>query len=368
MNTVRLPLLLAGALFASGCSDADITSPDLRQTAPPGSISVMTWNVYVGADVDAIIAALVDGDPTNDLPTLLAQIDTLFLTDFSARAQAFADEIAARRPHAVGLQEISTFGIDLTPLGVPVDFELAFLPILEAALADRGLNYTVAASILNIDAQPIPGMIQLLDYDVLLVDDDRADVGFTIAQNFSVNLGPVAPGVELKRGYLVAGVDVDGEEYAVVSTHTEPNIFGIDLSLLRAGQATEIVTVLGQMGASSAIVMGDLNDWVDSPLYQVFAGAGFTDAWAELRPGAFGYTCCHLPSLSNQTNEFDERIDYVLVRGIGHPIAGLQGRIDRLGGVPGDRVVGPEYRIWPADHAGLFAEFVMPPAVGLRSE
>jgi endonuclease/exonuclease/phosphatase (EEP) superfamily protein YafD len=288
------------ALFA--CTDDHIASPDLKADAPPGSISVLNWNVYVGTDVDAIILALADGDPTNDMPILLAQLDTLFLTDWSARAGAIADAIAARRPHAVGLQEISTF--DLSAAGLP---PLEFLPVLEAALAQRGLNYVVADQVLNIEA-----------------------------------------------------------EYTIVSAHPEPDLFTYDLSELRAGQATEIVTVLGQMGADRAIVMGDLNDHPGSLLHQVFAAAGFEDVWAEMRPGVAGYTCCHAASLSNRVSTLVKRIDYVLARGIGHPVDGIQGRIDILGEVPADRVAGPAYRLWPSDHAGLAAELLTAPAIGLR--
>jgi hypothetical protein len=90
------------------------------------------------------------------------------------------------------------------------------------------------------------------------------------------------------------------------------------------------------------------------------------DAWEEFRPGVVGYTCCHLTDLSNPRPGHTKRIDYILARGIGHPKAGLQGRIDRLGDVPGDRIAGPYYPIWPSDHAGLAAKFVLAPAVGLH--
>jgi hypothetical protein len=365
MISPRLSLLLAGAAAIVACSDSHFASPDLHQAAPPGAISVMTWNVYVGTDVDAIIRALADGDPSNDEAVLLEQVGTLLNTDFATRAAAFADEIAAKRPHAVGLQEVSNF--DLSALGLP---PLEFMPILEDALAARGLNYVVADSVLNIEASPMPGL-GLQDFDFLLVDANRVTVLGTLAKTFEANLvdviGPVG-GIELRRGYVLATVVIDDEVYTIVSTHPEPNLDSYDLSDLRAGQALEIVTVLDQMDASTAIVMGDLNDQPGSSLYQLFAQAGFVDAWAAFRPGVIGYTCCHAPDLANRTVAFDERIDYVLVRGFGHDVAGLLGHIDRLGEVPGDRVRGPVYKLWPSDHAGLFAEFLRPPAKGLADE
>lgn len=362
MRIIRLPVALAGLVLIA-CSDDHVAGPALKADAPPGSISILSWNVYVGTDVDAIILALADDDPTNDMPILLAQLDTLFLTDWSVRAGAIADEIAARRPHAVGLQEISTF--DLSAAGLP---PLAFLPVLEAALADRGLNYVVADQVLNIEAEPVPGL-KLEDYDVMLVDADRVTVLGTLAKRFAYNLvdliGPVG-GIELRRGYVVTTATVEDEVYTFVSAHPEPDLFTYDLSELRAGQATEIVTVLSQMGAERAVIMGDLNDRPGSLMHQVFTGAGFADAWAEMRPGAAGYTCCHASSLSNPVSTLVKRIDYVLARGIGNPVSGLQGRIDVLGEVPADRVPGPVYPIWPSDHAGLAAELLAVPAVGLR--
>jgi hypothetical protein len=256
---------------------------------------------------------------------------------------------------------MSTF--DLSAVGLP---PLEFLPILEDALADRGLNYAVAGSVLNIVAEPVPGL-SLEDYDVLLVDADRVDVIDVEARTFALNLvdiiGPIG-GIELRRGFVLASVEIGGDAYTIVSTHLEPNLGPYDFSELRAAQAMEIVGELGD--AWPAAVMGDLNDDPGSLMYQAFAGAGFVDTWAELRPGAIGFSCCHLSSLSNTTVSFDQRIDYVLVRGIGHPVAGLLGKIDILGEVPADRVDGPAYSIWPSDHAGLAAGFLVPAANGLR--
>ena len=86
-------------------------------------------------------------------------------------------------------------------------------------------------------------------------------------------------------------------------------------------------------------------------MHQVLSGAGFTDVWAELRGAAIGYTCCHESDLSNQVEQFDERIDYVLVR----DSAPVRGRIWLVGEVPADQVNGPSHPLWASDHAGLIA-------------
>jgi endonuclease/exonuclease/phosphatase family metal-dependent hydrolase len=349
-------LLAASLLLASACGDRDTPfSPDV--TVPPpapdqnaaADLAVMTRNLYVGADVDAIIAALATSDPADDIPALLAAIATLGETDFATRAAAFADEIARYRPHVVGLQEVSTVDLTLPPLGV--DLHLSFLPVLQAELSARGLQYSVAARVRNIEAAPLPG-VSLVDEDVLLVDRNRVAVQSALGQHFAANLGQVAPGVVLQRGFVRAEVTVGARAYVIASTHLESG-GAAGLDQLRALQAGELAQVLA--AAPTAVVMGDLNDGPGSPMHQVLEGAGFTDAWAALRPGVVGLTCCHLSDLSDQIAPFSQRIDYVFVRGASHP-GNLLGQIWRTGDVPADRIAGPDHPIWPSDHAGLVAK------------
>lgn len=370
MNNAHRFLTLGAVSLLAACTDVSVLGPAHYEINDPvfsstGSkahkVTVMNWNIYIGADVDAVIAALASPDPSDDLPTLLTAIQTLQETDVLARMQAVAREIARARPHVVGLQEVSELDIDLTGLGLPVDIHVDFLPILLAALAVEGVNYTVAAIVTNIDATPLPG-VRVVDHDVLLVDADRVTVNSTVEQNFTNNIGVVAPGVALIRGWVSITATIDGESFTFANTHLESGQ-GAALSALRAAQATELVTALG--AASPAILMGDLNDLPGSLMHQVISGAGFTDVWGSFHPGAQGLTCCHLPDLSNQIQDFDQRIDYVFARGVGHPIKGVMGQLKRLGEVPADRLSGPAHRIWPSDHAGLVTDLLAPPANGL---
>jgi endonuclease/exonuclease/phosphatase family metal-dependent hydrolase len=351
---VARPLLTVAILFlAVACSDESSndggpfgpeSEPQASQSTP-SAITVMTRNMYVGADVDAVIAALVTPDPADDQAALVAAITTLQETAYPARAAAIADEVDSARPHVIGLQEVSKVDVSLPPLGIEV--HLDFLPTLLAEMEARGLHYDVAATVRNIEATPFPG-VSLVDEDVVLVDAERVEVHATDARTFSANLGPVAPGVVLARGWVSASVTVGGRAYTVASTHLEPGgIPGLDQ--LRAAQAVELVGALS--GAAPAILMGDLNDIPGSPMYQVLAGAGFADMWTELRGAAIGSTCCHEYDLSNHVQRFDERIDYILLRDAAAP----KGRIWLVGDVPADRFPGPAYQIWASDHAGLVA-------------
>jgi endonuclease/exonuclease/phosphatase family metal-dependent hydrolase len=364
MRAVPLLLLLTGAGLAAGCSQSEVLGPpdqDAGLAADPAhsraaaELGVITRNLYVGTDVDAVISALRTEDPADDLPALVEAIETLRRTDFPARAAAIADEIARAHPHAVGLQEVSQIDLTLPPLGV--DIHQDFLPTLLAELKERGLEeYDVAAQVRNIEAAPFPG-VSLVDFDVLLVDKNRVDVIATTWQNFAANLGEVAPGVVLKRGWVTATVTIGGTELILASTHLESGNFP-GIAELRALQAQELVASLDP--ATPAVLMGDLNDSSGSPMYQVVAGAGFIDVWRALRPGVVGNTCCHLDDLSNKLPDLKQRIDYIFARGLEKPHAGLRGQVERLGEVPADRISGPVSRIWPSDHAGLAAEVRLP--------
>src|SRR6266516_1657543 len=252
-----------------------------RVKADPSEITVMTQNLYVGADVDLVIRALGTPDPGADFP---------------ARAAAIADEIARARPHAVGLQEVSQIDIDLTPLGVPAVVHQDFLAMLQAELAARGLHYAVAGTSDNINVNLVSGLVRLVDHDALLVDADRVTIDAASGQDFAVNLGSVAPGVVLIRGWVWARTTVDGQSYTFASAHTEANLAGAPPGLLeqiRAAQVGEIVATLGT--SERVVLMGDLNDRPGSPMYGVLAGAGYTDTWTAMHPGvgAAGLTCCH---------------------------------------------------------------------------
>lgn len=362
-------LAAATVVFSQAC--ADQTEPTLLPDADAasieehngrrggaGAVTVMTQNLYVGADVDAVITALATPDPEDDIPALLAAVATIERTDFPARARAIAREIKRERPEVVGLQEVSTINVQIPPLGVSVDLD--FQQILLDALAAQGLYYVVAVRLDNFTAAPAPG-ISLTDADVMLVDPNRVQVLTSGGHTFSANLGVVAPGVNLQRGWVEMTAVVGGRTYSFASTHTEGTGPEELLLQLHAAQVSEIVASLGT--ASPAIVMGDFNAKPNSPAYQVMQGGGFTDVWGALRPGVRGDTCCHLADLSNPRPVHSERIDYVWTRGLGEARGrhSLLGQVRRYGDVPSDRIKNAAGQwIWPSDHAGLIADIVFP--------
>ncbi|HET9515639.1 MAG TPA: hypothetical protein VFO95_17025, partial [Gemmatimonadales bacterium] len=219
MPSIKRTLVLLGLLLPA-CSGTDLpTDPAAilkpESARPAVQIGIMSQNLYVGTDVDAVQAALVSPDPTDDFPTLINAIQMLNATDFSRRAEALVEEIARTRPLVVGLQEMSRLEVDLTPLGLQLQVLVDFEPILYAALAARGLDYVEAAEVTNIDMEvlPGPGIISLRDKDVILVrgDADLVDAG---GKTFDYCLAPfpLCPNtfpypLPIQRGYVWAKVN-----------------------------------------------------------------------------------------------------------------------------------------------------------------
>lgn len=357
-------LILSGlATLAVGCAQENVSAPPAVESAAelqafrapsPRGLVVMSQNIYVGTDVDAVITALATPDQNDDIPALLAAVATLNETDFTARAAGFADQVRRLRPDVIGLVEVSRIDIDLdlTPLGGPhIVAHEDFLPELTAALARHHLHYRVAAVNQNFVVAPIPG-VSLTDFDVTLVDAGVRIGPDVVAHNFTANVGPVAPGVSLTYGFTSVPVTVAGRRYVVATTHLQDDVGPQDLALLRAAQMQELVAAIPS--GRPSVIMGDLNDFTATPMYQVALGAGYTDVWAALRPGQDGFTCCHSSNLTDARVP-NQRIDYVLARGFGHHDDAVEGRIARFGFLPRDMVQGPLHPLFISDHIGLVA-------------
>jgi endonuclease/exonuclease/phosphatase family metal-dependent hydrolase len=114
--------------------------------------------------------------------------------------------------------------------------------------------------------------------------------------------------------------------------------------------------------APRAIMMGDFNDFENSPMWQVVMQGGFADMWRSVKPEAEGFSCCQHGDLGNAQSVLNQRIDYVFARGFGQGERSVVGDITLIGYRPSDKVIGPTYPVWPSDHAGLVATLVVPPA------
>lgn len=326
-------------------------------------LTVMTWNLFVGTDVDQLIGLT---DP-NQVPFLVADLWQLLLAnETEARMAAVAREIAAYRPHLVGLQEASTFRTQ-----TPADFQLNaqdvvidFIPTLLAQLEALGEEYRVVAQVKNMDVE-LPRLnsdfsltdVRVTDYDVILA---RADVETSnaAAVNYTASWF-LQPGVEIPRGVTAVDALVAGQSFRFANTHPEPvETLG---GSIQAQQATELVDFLATATLPTVLV-GDLNTEAGSgATYQLLTGQGFVDTFDYRRTGSGGeLTCCHSVDLSSDAVPLVKRIDHVLVRD-------FDGLWPRTGTPPIDvKVLGDSASektpdgLWPSDHAGIVASFVLP--------
>jgi len=243
----------------------------------PASFSVVTQNLYLGADIGMAL------DLVPDLPAAAQAMWTqVQATDFPARAPALADIVTEVNPVVVALQEVTrwvcTPDADTEPVAV-VDFTGEYL----AALGAAGTSYEVASAngtaavspgfaidpIIGATVVNDPGVFGPLFgvdevscgfevEDVVLVRSDFADaVTATGFVTYDTSTSFIPGFIEVERGFAYADVTVGGVDVRFVSTHLEsarPD--GEDPP--SALQARQLVDELAGV-TTPVVVMGDFN-------------------------------------------------------------------------------------------------------------
>lgn len=391
-RTLARHLTITALAAAAACSDGpEPTGPtggpagpalDLRPAAQ--ALTVYTQNVYLGGDTGPLL-----GLDFGNLPDLLqatgafwAQVEA---SDPRGRTAAVVDQIEARLPHLVGLQEVFHFRVLDFASGLPrVSAEVDLLDLIEAEIHARALPYEVVAVQANTstgDASGLPlvfdpaagtvtRVLQFTDRIAVLrrLDTDiRATAQGGFAASFDV--GPLT----LSRGWIRIETEHRGAPWHFVTTHLETQA----LASVQAAQTDELIDeVLANLNGIT-LLAGDLNSdaanpgapsW--TPTYDRLIADGFTDAWEQSGQPATerGYTCCQAPDLRNAMSTLDERIDFVLVRSSRNPSgsAFVPGSImlDVVAGGRSDRTAGSG--LWPSDHAGLVAVLRLAPVRSTR--
>ncbi len=322
----------------------------------PVTIRVMTRNLYLGTNLDAIVQAKSAPEAFGAVEKGWMEVQ---LNDFPTRARAIAKEIASARPDFVGFQELSLYRTQ-----TPADFTvtrattvaLDYAKELRKALAARKLHYRFLAIENETDAElpsgDPPNMdIRLTVRDGLLVRIDKKIKIRRVRSGLYSTTTPLFGGfVIAKRGWVLADATVAGRTFRVVTTHLES--FN-DTS--QVAQGKELIGPGGPAATSlPTILLGDLNSRADgtgTPTHADLLAGGFKDAWAQAHPGDIGLTCCHGDDLRAVGGPFYSRVDYVLMRnGFRAVAAGI------VGESPGDQLDG----LWPSDHAGVWARLLLP--------
>ncbi len=384
-RTSSLSALLTVAVFVASAIASPLSAGPPAQANNRKTVTVMTRNLYLGADVAPAIGAIASGD-FNAIVTAVSEVwGTVQFTDFPARADGIAREIALAQPDLIGLQEAEVWRSQ-----TPSDFVLGnfapnaehveydFVQILLKALEARGLHYAVVAEEQGLDVE-VPGFLSAADAENLVLSDIRLTeheviLARTDLRTSELKLSNPQTGhfennvvfpvegigvVSVLRGWAAIDAKVRGKSFRFVTTHLEA-----DDSEIRNAQALELIA--GPANTTLPVVLvadsnsnanGDSEGTLyDSTAYFALVGAGFSDAWLEAHPGSVVSTCCNAPDLTNpdfpQPTDNEGRIDLVLFRGardfstLGAGLSGVH---------PADRVSNGLTLIWPSDHAGVAA-------------
>lgn len=320
---------------------------------------VMTRNMFFGADFGPVLGA-------TSFEVFLEAVKNTYLSvqqsDIPARAAAVADEIQARQPDLVGLQEVSIWRTG--PFGGPattVTYDA--LQSLLDELASRGLHYAPIAVLTEFQAEAPSALginIGFTDRDVILartdLSTDELKLSNIQAQHFEAQFdftSPILGEIVVPRGWLSVDGKIRGKNFRFINTHLES--FDLDV---QEDQSSELI--LGPANTDLAVVLaGDLNtesasgDPSQNAGYQLIVGSGFVDTWVVAHAGNPGFTWpLHLADLYTPVTPF-RRLDLILAKGEVEVLGA-----ELFGNTLADRTPGG---LWPSDHAGLASTINLKP-------
>jgi endonuclease/exonuclease/phosphatase family metal-dependent hydrolase len=346
------------ALAAIVAVPAFLTAASSARADSGTTVTVMTRNLYFGADLSPVIAAT---SPTQFLNAVAGAYNQGVASDWSGRALQWAKEIAAAKPDLVGLQEAVVWRTE-----VPGSFSNAldannvvadFTDLLTTDLKSLGVPYNAVSSDDGYDVEG-PGAftplmdVRLTQHDVILARvETRLKVGNPLSGQYAAQhvISTVGGPIPLPWAWASVDASVGGHTFRFATTHLDSN-FGDT----QVAQAQEFLAGAGST-ALPLVWAGDFNSDADTTAltgvppdtatYQDLVAAGLADAWEAVRPGDPGYTCCETANLDNPTPTLDQRIDLVLTRGPWRPLSATL-----VGANAGDKTPGG---LWPSDHAGV---------------
>ena len=354
-SSLCLGVVLATVIAAS----AFVATASGARTDSGTTVTVMTRNLYFGADLSPVIAAT---SPTQFVLAAAGAYDQGVASDWNGRAMQWAKEIAASKPDLVGLQEAVVWSTE-TPAnpadGPDADNVVAdFTHLLLTDLASLGVPYTSASSDTGYDVEA-PGAFPLGLMDVRLTQHDvilaRVEARLRVAnpqsgQYAAQHAIPTVGGpIPLPWAWASVDASIGGHTFRFATTHLDSN-FGDT----QVAQAQEFLSGAGST-TLPLVWAGDFNSDADATTvtgvppdtatYKSLLASGLIDSWAVARPGDRGYTCCENANLDNALPTLDRRIDLVLTRGPWLPVSATL-----VGADPSDKTAGG---LWPSDHAGV---------------
>lgn len=326
-------------------------------TTPNRPLSVLTWNLYLGADAARVIGAS-PADLTRRTSEFWKMVES---TGFKTRAAGLAKVIASKKPDVVSLQEVYRWsrippgedGPDFSREEIVEDF----FELLGQALAETDVPYALGPRSFGVNAV-LPtlegGAIRLEDSVALLVRKDSSwRQGIPRVGRFSRRLRVPLDGepFDIERAWVALDLHQDADVVRVIGTHVE--FYSAEV---QPAQVEELLAVPASV-VGPIILTGDFNSRPGSPAAQRLSEAGFQDAWDVVGVGE-GLTSSEDEDLRNPETALYERIDWIQVRGGLKPIAAIRVGDDSASRTGDGR--------WLSDHCGVFASLVLEPHADRR--
>lgn len=311
----------------------------------------MTWNLYLGADLQPVMHA----SPDRVVAAAARAWAHVRQTDFPARAGAIARAIASRHPDVAALQEVALWESAPYPAASPFTTEYDFLQLVLDSLNAGGASYGAASVNAHYSAAlPVSGsrIVRFTERNAIIARTDLATSRLFVTDPQSTIFAARIPltilgrALDVTRGFGSVDVRTDGQWVRLFTVHLEAYSAEV-----RQAQARELVTAIAS-SPYDVIVAGDLNSLRGRPddAWGILTAAGLTDVWAETMSGAPGFTVSFGDDLAAPPGVLDHDVDYVLRKTTGL-LAGVPGSGAIVGDQAGDRT--PE-GLWPSDHAGVF--------------
>ncbi|HEX6714187.1 MAG TPA: endonuclease/exonuclease/phosphatase family protein [Thermoleophilaceae bacterium] len=373
MPTARISALIAALLLV----------PAATADAKPAKVSVMTRNLYLGADLTPGVNAKNIQELVNGAGVVLNEVDA---NNFPVRAEGLAQEILTNTPDIVGLQEVALWRSEpcdkspLPPTATTTRYD--YLASLLKELNTPKKLYRVAVVKPEFDFEiwantdgneqtsgpgcpfgsEINGRLTMRDAIVVRngVKTARAKTG-TFSTLLQVKPGGV--GVNVTRGWTALDATVRGKKFHFVNTHLEAfdsnpsNSTNTNETVgngeIRAAQAKQLIANGGAARSKlPVILLGDLNSDVrtevkkgDGLAYRALLDVKFVERSTSNPLGCCLNASVLTTSGGGKPGDFDHKVDHVMtnkpkkVKLMSSKVTGLT----------------PVNGFWDSDHAGILS-------------